>query len=420
MKKRIDRKLSLTVAFVLAAAGNPAFAAANEAEISALKQHVEELTQQNQLLNRRLTEMEQTLQKQPENEPTVAGAGRLGNPGETATAKEDAGTAGEDEQNRLSDIFSLSGSIEGDLIAREDFQGKSTSEFNLDTVELILEAKATNWATGRIVVDYDGGDEDLYLDEATVTIGKTDSLPLFLTAGKMYAPFGDFSTNMIQDPFTQTLGEINEEGVIFGWEHNGLTAALFACNGVEKTGEDQAINGFGAALTYTYEQDDLQISFGAGWASNLADADGVQDFLPRSETDDILLAGLVPGLNLHAEASLNGFSVLTEYTAALDSFHSDELAFAGDGAGPKAWNTELAYATELSTKETVFALGVQKTWEALALELPEYRYSASAAMAFYKGLSLHLEYYLDEDYASADGGTGSDGHGFTTRLAYEF
>ena len=420
MKNIIDRKLTLAMAFILTSTGSPAFAASNEAELSALKQQVQTLTQQNQMLNQRLTEMEQSLHKQNQADQPQASAEEQDSPSAKATDKEEPGRAPEDAGKRLGDIFSLSGSIEGDLITTEDFAGKNSSEFNLDTVELILEAKANEWASGRIVVDYDGDDEDLYLDEATITLGKTATFPLFLTAGKIYAPFGDFSTNMIQDPFTQTLGEINEEGAIFGWEHNGLTATLFAYNGVEETGDDQTINGIGAALTYTYEQEDFKVSAGAGWASNLADADGVQDLLPRSETDDILLAGSVPGLNLHAGASFSGLSVLTEYTAALDSFQADELAFANSGAEPKAWNTELAYTTELLTKETVFALGMQKTWEALALELPEYRYSASAAMAFYKGLSLHLEYYLDEDYASADGGTESDGYGFTTRLAYEF
>ena len=31
-----------------------------------------------------------------------------------------------------------------------------------------------------------------------ITLGKTEDVPFFLTGGKIYAPFGDFSTNMIQ------------------------------------------------------------------------------------------------------------------------------------------------------------------------------------------------------------------------------
>ena len=51
-----------------------------------------------------------------------------------------------------------------------------------------------------MVVEYDGTEdnEDLSIDEAHITLGKTEDVPFFLTGGKIYAPFGDFSTNMIQ------------------------------------------------------------------------------------------------------------------------------------------------------------------------------------------------------------------------------
>ena len=80
----------------------------------------------------------------------------------------------------------------------------------------------------------------------------------------------------------------------------------------------------------------------------------------------------------------------------------------------------MAWTTALKGHETTLALGFQKTWEAVALELPEYRCSVSAAVALFAGTTLHLEYYADTDYDSADDGTGDDGYGFTTRLAYTF
>ncbi len=112
--------------------------------------------------------------------------------------------------------------------------------------------------------------------------------------------------------------------------------------------------------------------------------------------------------------------MIGEYTAALDSFDSTELIFGSNGAEPIAWNSELAYTTVLWTKECVFAVGYQGSREALALELPEQRFITAASMAIFSGTTLTLEYYFDEDYAADDGGTGEDGYGFTTRLAYEF
>ena len=70
--------------------------------------------------------------------------------------------------------------------------------------------------------------------------------------------------------------------------------------------------------------------------------------------------------------------------------------------------------------ETTFALGLQKTWESVALGLPEWRYSAAVGVGLVEGLTLTLEYFVDQDYDEADGGTDDDGYGFTTRLSYEF
>ena len=411
MKKTINTSLTLMTAGMLCLASTPAAeAAATSDELEQLKQQVQMLTQQNQQLNQRLTEME----------TTVSGSKAVTET-EAPAAKADA-AAGEKEEGglKIGEMLTLSGSIEGDFIVAEDFAGNSSSEFNLDTVELILDLKASEWAKGKIVIDYDGDDEDLYIDEANITLGGNEAFPLFLTAGKIYAPFGDFSTNMIQDPFTQTLGEINEEGAIAGFEKNGFTASVFAYNGVDEVGDDSTVNGYGASIAYAYEQDDLTLRGGAGWVSNLADADGIADMLPRSEDDDIVLHDATTGLNLFAGAQYKGVSLFSEYTTALDSFQTGDLSFASGGAEPKAWNTELAYTTALAGKETVFALGYQKTWESLGLELPEYRYSVSGAMGIFEGTTVILEYYYDEDYTVEDGGTDGNGYGFTTRLAYEF
>lgn len=414
MKKTINRTLTLMAAGMLYLASTPAAeAAAASGELEQLKQQVHLLTQQNQQLNQRLTEMEATVSASKPTAETAKTEEPEAKPGAATEDKEESGL-------KIGEMLTLSGSIEGDFIVAEDFAGASSSEFNLDTVELILDLKASEWAKGKIVIDYDGDDEDLHIDEANITLGGNESFPLFLTAGKIYAPFGDFSTDMIQDPFTQTLGEINEEGAIAGFEKNGFTASVFAYNGVDEIGDDNTINGYGASIAYACEQDDLTLRGGAGWVSNLADADGITDILPRSEDDAILLHDATAGLNLFAGAQFKGFSLFSEYTTALDSFQSEDLSFASGGAEPKAWNTELAYTTELVGKETVFALGYQKTWESVRLELPEYRYSVSGAMGFFAGTTVILEYYYDEDYSAEDGGTDGDGDGFTTRLAYEF
>ena len=414
MENKPYNTMTLIAAGMFWLASVPAAEAASaSSELEQLKQQVQMLTQQNQQLNQRLTEMEATVSASKQTAETATTEEPKAKTDEPAEEKAESGL-------KINEMLTLSGSIEGDFIVAEDVAGNSSSEFNLDTVELIFDLKATEWAKGKVVIDYDGDDEDLYLDEANITLGGGEASPLFLTAGKIYAPFGDFTTNMIQDPFTQTLGEINEEGAIAGFEKNGFTASAFAYNGVDEIGDDNTVNGYGAAIAYAHEQDDLTLRGGAGWVSNLADADGITDILPRAEDDAILLHDATAGLNLFAGVTFKGFSLFTEYTTAFDGFQIEDLPFAGGGAEPKAWNTELAYTTELVGKETVFALGYQKTWESLGIELPEYRYSVSGAMGIFKGTTVILEYYYDQDYTIEDGSTDDTAYGFTTRLVYEF
>ena len=416
MTQKLHRRLALTTAGMLCLLNTlPAQAAPAKSEIEQLKQQVQMLMQQNQQLNQRLTHMEKGMQSKPAAAP------------EKAVIEEEVARQLKEKKSgpNINEYVSLSGSIEGDYKLSQGRDGANKSEFVLDTVELILDAKLTDWATGKIVVDYDGDDEDrLYLDEGHITLGNTEEFPFFLTGGKIYAPFGDYSTNMIQDPLTQTVGEINPKGVIAGYEHNGITATVFSYNGMDEGDEDNdTINGFGASLGYSYEEEDKTLQTGVSWVSNIGDSSGITDYLESEEDGKTAISSItdeVPGLSLNLGGSYGAFSLITEYTTALDSFTATELALGDNGAEPSAWNSELAYTTAIMDKETVFAVGYQKSWEAYALDIPEHRYITSASMTVFEGTKVILEYYLDEFYDQDPDAINDDGYGFTTRLAYEF
>ena len=413
MNGKLTRSLTLAAGMMCLVAQPAQAATDSREEIELLKQQVQQLMQQNQQLHQRLSEMEKNTAVQ-----TIAGKESVT---EDVALHEDEKSSG----LAINEFVSLSGSIEGDFKTGEDFTGNHSSEFVLDTVELIMEARMTDWATGKIVIDYDGtsDSEDLFLDEAHITLGKTETFPFFLTGGKIYAPFGDFSTNMIQDPLTQALGEINPKGIIAGYEKNGVIANVLTYNGMREGGdpaeeENDSINGFGASFAYSYEQDECGFNAGIGWVSNLADAGTITDYL--EEKGIFAVADQAPGLSLNLGARYNAFALLTEYVTALDHFTLDELPYGVSEAEPSAWNSELAYTATIMDKETVFAVGYQKSWEASALELPEHRYLVAASIGLFEGTTLAFEYYYDKDYSISDGGTDNNGNGFTTRLGYEF
>lgn len=406
-------RLALVVGMVCLLAQPGQAATGSPDEIKLLKEQVRQLMRQNDALQQRVSEMEKSIGARP----AADGAAER----EEAAASVDESSAGV----AVGEAVTLNGSIEGDFKAGKDLTGNHSTEFVLDTVELIVAAEVTEWATGRIVIDYDGtsDSEDLFIDEAHVTLGKTESFPFFLTGGKIYAPFGDFSTHMIQDPLTQTLGEINPKGIVAGYEKNGVNANVFSYNGMREGGdpadeENDSINGFGAALAYSHEKEAGGVTVGVGWVNNLADSATITDYL--EENGRFSVADQVPGLSLHLAGRYQAFTLLSEYLTALDSFTAEEMAFGAAEAEPAAWKNELAYTTTVLDRETVFAVGYQKTWEASALELPEHRYLVAASIALHEGTTLACEYYYDTDYSLGEGGTDNSGHGFTTRLGYEF
>lgn len=403
----------LTGAFFLGGATN-VLAAPSSRDIQAMKAEIEALKQQNEALSQRLEQMEQGMAGQ--NERLQAQETKL----EEQKAKESA-EEGSDLIGNIGKYISLHGSVDADIDFYRDFAHNNSSDINIDAVELEFEAKLSEWARAVALLKYEDGEDNIFLDEGYIVLGGTESFPAFFKLGKYVTPFGDYTTHMVDDPFTQTLGEINDGAATIGFSKNGFTGTVFAYNGVDEHDDEHEINGVGAALRYDREEEDgLNFSAGLGLVSNLATAGGIKDVLPRDADDKAVMTDTVAGLNVHGSIGYAGFSALAEYTTALDNFEAADLEYRGDGAQPAALNTELAYGTEIAGLDTEFALGFQKTWEALALEVPEFRYSAAVALGIFEGTTLTLEYFFDRDYDEADGGTGEDGHGFTTRLSYAF
>lgn len=319
---------------------------------------------------------------------------------------------------QLKDRVTFSGTIEVDALWSEDFSGESSSDIALATATLGVEARLAPWAAATLALDWDDEEDKVTVDEAFITLGQSDDMPAYLSVGRLYLPFGSFTTNMIQDPFTLTLGEIQASSFVGGVSFKGFSAAFFAYNGMNEVGDDDDIKGFGGMAGYEFQGDGLSFTGGVALASNIADSGGIDDAFGEAGLDEI--KEHVPGLTLYGGATFGPVSVFAEYVGALDSFASGELSFADAGAQPVAINVEAAYTVELLQHETVFAAGYQWSDEAVALGLPEQRMLASTGIALVEGLRVIGEYYHDWDYSSEDGGSDGDADGITLRLAYEF
>lgn len=322
----------------------------------------------------------------------------------------------------IDDSLQLTGLVEVEAAAAKDYADEDTSDVTLATVEIGLDARLSDWSSAHLLLLYEEGEEDdhLIVDEGTIVLGNAERFPLYLSAGKMYLPFGLYETSMISDPLTLELGEINDSSLLFGFDASGFYGSLYAFNGdINESGEEDEVDGWGASLGYGYQGEGFGLDLGVDWINDIGDTDALGDFLEDDMGTDVV-DDYVDGFAAHAFFTMGAFGLITEYVTALDSFPAGEVPFAGGGAEPEALMVEGSFVTEFFSRQTVFALGYQTTDEALALGLPEERYLGAVSMEIFANTSLALEYLHDEDYGVSEGGTGENAHAATVQLAVGF
>lgn len=357
-----------------------------------VQEQIQELIEQNRVLTERLRQLEQKVGTQP-------------------MAATDDGIL-----QQINSRVNLSGLVEVEMNSGEDFAGVDESDLALATVEFGLGVEVSEWVTADLVLLWD--DEKFSVDEGIITIGNTDTHPLYGVAGRMFVPFGSFESSMITGTLTEELGETNDTALLLGMElPAGVSAAFYLFNGdVNETGDqnENEIKNFGFSLGYGFENDTIALSLGVDWINSVAESGALEEHFTSTIQD------YVEGLALHAVFSSGPFGVIIEHVSALDNFVASELAFRTTGAKPEAWNLEVSYTTELTGYETTFALGYQGTDEALALDWAEDRYIASVGVLIFENTALALEFMSEDDYSPADGGTGNDKETITMQLAVEF
>jgi hypothetical protein len=281
-------------------------------------------------------------------------------------------------------------------------------------MNLGFDAKINENVDGHILFIYEEGATPFDVDEATITV-RPGAIPLSVTAGKMYVPFGNFTSNMISYSQTLEIAETNETALQVGFEAQGFSGSVYTYNGVTRTSGGDNIEHYGANVGYAMEMDNMKLDVGAAYISSIGDSPKI-----FPDVDDQLLDSFVAGYSAYAIFEMAPFSVIAEYVAAADSFKADERAFKGDGAQPAAYNIEFAYGFDLAGKETTVAVAYQGTQEAFALERPESVYLGCLAMTVYENTRLAVEYAQHNDYGTSDGGTDDSASIVTVQLAVEF
>jgi len=175
-----------------------------------------------------------------------------------------------------------------------------------------------------------------------------------------------------------------------------------------------------APLAYRYRLDKktkTSINAGVGWIQDLDDVTGMRPS-PEKYGDDGSIPNRLPGVSLNLGVGYRALTLTGGYIRALDDHASIDLALMGVERNPAAWNSELAYATELLNRETTLAVGYQRSSETIHTYLPEERYRTRASIALSDSTFLSLEYYLDKNNSTTNG--EADGYGITTKIGFGF
>lgn len=330
-----------------------------------------------------------------------------------------AGSSEEAPLGQISEWVTLSGLIEVEVgFESSDLNDSDDSDITLATVELGIEAKPVDWVTGSLLLLYEEDETDLDVDEGYITLGASDTIPYYLSAGKFYVPFGVFETMMISDPITLDLAETNETAVQVGIEMNGFRGAVYAFNGDsdEADNNDNSIESFGLSAGYILETDAFTLGLGADWISNILDSDTLGDVYD-DKSWATTLDDQVPGFAVNAMAIFGPFSLIGEYVAMTD----DAEAVGGGILAEEisAYAIEAGFTFDVSGFETTIAIGYQASDDATDI-LPESKIIGAVGVGITDNLSLAVEYAYAENNDVADGGDGDEIDTVTVQLAFEF
>ncbi|HLD17142.1 MAG TPA: LbtU family siderophore porin, partial [Coxiellaceae bacterium] len=186
-------------------------------------------------------------------------------------------------------IVELSGDVIGRAFVSSGY-GTGRSDVDLRDAEFEINAIASSWVNAFMDIDYDRntapytGDTSrvdnsrLYVNWAFINIGDLNRTPFYGTVGQMYVPFGRYGSYMITTPVTATLFQSTQRTALVGYAQNNWNAQAYAYHGPLNTnGRGNTINEGGANVSYNFATNMGQFKTGAGYITNIADADGFRD-----------------------------------------------------------------------------------------------------------------------------------------------
>jgi len=313
--------------------------------------------------------------------------------------------------------------------------GAKTTDIDVTNVSLdgyIL--GPTSWTSGFFEFSYNnnvgGGtnsrtaNSSMFVNKAFFIIGDFSRTPFYSTIGQYYVPFGTYASVLVSSTLPKSLARTKERAWLVGYQQQGsnnkLYGSAYIFRGDSHASAVTRINNGGINVGWRMNQSNFShgigMDIGGGVIANLADSVGMQlsgqspyGGFGSTTAGNEKLVHRVPAYNVRGYFDLGpAWDVIAEYVGASTQFNPNNMSFGGSGAKPWAVDTEVAYSFSAFDRPTSLGVGYAWTKEALALGLPEQRYSAVINTSVWRNTLQSLEYRRDINYAASATASGSD------------
>ena len=299
----------------------------------------------------------------------------------------------------------LSGKLEGQVTYESIYTGSRTTNINFSGAELDTYIQGNSWISGYMALDYDPDElldgSRVFMNRAFVTIGNLTRFPFYSSIGQVYIPFGRYSSLMISPPVTLELGRTRARALTIGYQqtgNNALHAEVYdyqelTNNNLSHSNQN---NQWGADFGYGFNNGS-QVSgeVGVNFISNLVNSQGMQAavFLHGA-----ILHHTVQAIDFYGSFSIDPMVFVAEYVGALRNFDITDVSFADQSVRPTAFHTEISYRFHTGSNPSSIGIGYGHTTQALALDLPQGRYSIFYDVNIWRDTNFAFEYRHDVNY----------------------
>lgn len=333
------------------------------------------------------------------------------------------------------------GSVVGSIVSNNNgdlFKAdKNTTDLYLNNFNLLVNANLSDWTKATLnagVVSSNtllsSTDNHVIADEAYVTFANLQKAPFYVTVGKKYLAFGEYS-----DPYTQVaimspaqmLAQTNAVGVNVGVASDfGLYADIFGAKGnTDPVGStSKNVRLYGGRLGYAghltgLNMPNAHINVATSYISNLWDSQIVNKYLATKKVD------AVGGVGMHADFAYEAFSMYADWVGAVKNMVSS--VYSTDSS--KLWgaNVNAAYAFNTFNRNSFIDLGMQwsnngnfianNAYSSVLTVIPKWRLTAEYQVNVFKNTDIGLVVAHGKSYDFTNSSGNSDSNKTTVGLA---